>query len=73
MIWAISCGWNLRNRAGTAASIAKHLLRCCTTLGVSEVWVGDNAPHFNNDDENTRGTLEEALEVEHRFAVSNSP
>ena len=32
----------------TAASTAKHLLRCCKILGVPEVWVSDTASHFKN-------------------------
>ena len=46
------------------------VLRCCKTLRVPEVWVRDNAPHLNNDVMETR---EKALQVEHWFAVSNSP
>ena len=54
----------------TAASTAKHLLKWCKPLGVSEVWLSDTASHFKN---RVMKTLEGALRVEHRFAVANSP
>ena len=54
----------------TAASTAKHLLRWCKTSGVPDVWVSGTASHFKS---RVMKTLEGALRVGHRFAVSSSP
>ena len=58
--------WLEPTESCTSASTAKHPLRWCKTLGVSEVRVSDTASYFNN---RAMKTLEGALRMEHRVAV----
>ena len=62
--------WLEPTGACTARLTAQHLLNWCKTLGVPDVWVSDTATHFKNK---IMATLENALGVERRFTVANSP
>ena len=56
--------------ACTAEVTAKHLLNWCETMGVPRVWVSDTAKHFKN---RVIAQLNDALKVDHRFAVACTP
>jgi len=62
--------WMEPTGACTARLTAHHLLNWCKTLGVPDVWVSDTATHFKNT---IMAELEQALGVERRFTVANSP
>ncbi|CAN0426758.1 unnamed protein product, partial [Discosporangium mesarthrocarpum] len=59
--------------AGTEAyktPAGDRLHKWCTTIGVPDVWVSDTANHFKNQ---VLKRMQEVMNLDHCFAVANSP